>query len=763
MSETLSLRPRTAGLAITAIFGLVVLVAEPIPPVFALFLIVAGPLVAWAMTRSERFAETVRIALIDRDDEAAPTNGALPMWLGFVFVIVTLLFLEWRDPFFFTQDDNFSMGPVAIAAARGLLSGVFPTWNPSQFLGQPNSVQSIYGLTYPWTYIAFAFVHWLGHDNWFIEAFVIPHVLAGYWTTVWAARTLRVRPSLAVAASISFVLSGTVLMMSRSYSTMNPLVFWAPLLIVAAETLRRGSPALKWAAATALVVGLYCHSGNGQMWAYAVMFFGLVLLLYVFTGETNRRASSFAIAIAACFSLAISLLLIVPQLWFMQTVIREGGRGRGVFSSFQAMVLPMPLAHAEHPQFWGNPKYMASYYYAGTILTVCALAAIIVCVGVLLSCRGTKRVVVDNAWLLCALFALCIADGPSASIWRVMMHLPVFDKFTGPWKLLIFFHLFAALASVLILERLCRAGRISLRWERAVPVAVAALIALNAFYTRTAFYNYGDKPYPAMPPPLVALLHGEPLTTRGRVLPIGPYRSPRPGYALSMNLDFPSYYGVEAFAGYDPFVGNTNENLYSASRLDHDPLGAARAYGLRWILLHRSAIEKRSWRGGFPIAAEGLDDVSLGEFTRLAPHARLRLAMPLLQVWEIPGVDPMAFPDGTPSQPLPVAFDQAGVTVDVRSLRRATTIVVNVLGRRGMAGSIDGSPVELAGDDWGRCVVSVPPGASRVRIAYEPPWGTAAQASLLALLMGLILAFVSQSSGKAPATADRGAPAGERR
>jgi len=317
-----------------------------------------------------------------------------------------------------------------------------------------------------------------------------------------------------------------------------------------------------------------------------------------------------------------------------------------------------------------------------------------------------------------------------------MSHVPVLYKFAGPWKLLIYFHLFAAIAGAIVIERMLAAYGTARRIEAVILIAAAFLIFYNATNARSAFYNYGEKPYPALPPQLTALLQGDPVTMRGRVLPVAPARSQRPGFVMSMALDFPTYYGIASFDGYDPFVHDSHENRFAQKKLDRDTLAAARAYGVRWVLFHDSGIEKHT-RGVFLNPFEDVDFVLKEEAKRLRPSLRLRLVLPRMQVYELPGTDPMAFPRGEPAKPLPVVFDQAGATVDVGSLFGGGAVVVNVLNRPGMRATVDGVTAAVADDEWRRTVVNVRAGARRLRLAYEPPWRLAWLASAAALLAGL--------------------------
>lgn len=731
----MELQPRTriGILLATAAFGIVQMATDVLPLPAAVAVIVFGPAVAWGLRR-ERFAAFLRAAFGEIPG-ASRGSVAIPL-AGFALLIVALAFLELRDPYYFTEDDNFTMGPVAIAAARGFMAGEFPTWNPYQFMGQPTSVQSMYGLTYPFTYAAFAAAHWLGRDELYVELLTIGHILAGYFAMYWAARTLKVRPLLAVAATLSFVLSGAALMIARNYATMAPLYLWMPLLIVAAERVRTAA-GLKWAILTALAIGLFCHSGNGQMWVYGVLFFGLALLL-----NLESRAARW-IGVAAIWALAVSLLLIVPQLWFLRTRTPEVPSDAGIGPFWLSLILPAPLTRGGHPQPFAIAwELMTPYYYAGTILTLCTLVALVLLLAIVLHNRRFAAAIAiarQNVWLLCAGVALWMAWGRDAALWNVLEHLPILGSMGGPWKLVVYVHLFSALAGALIVERLLRAYT-PRRVEFAVVAGVLVLTAYGVHTTRGAFTDIADKPYPELPRELAALLYADPVPTRGRILSVAYTYFAEPGYVESLARNFASWYGLSNVHGYDRFVEASEANVREARQWELDPVAAARAYGVRWVILHRSALAWHRLREPFTWHP-WLEDAHAEVIERVTPHATVRLRRPNIIVWELPGADALAF-TASDRRPLAIELSQTGVAVDVTSAQGA--VVVNYLNRPGIVARVDGAPVPHGEDRWGRIVVQMPADARLLEVRYAPPWGAAAVASAITLLAGIVAAFFAR-------------------
>jgi len=737
-------RSRVAVLAATAAFGLAQLLTDAFPPQVALLILLAGPAVAYAVRRG-RGGFLNALSLTPAAASSSWNGSRAPAFVsGFAIVVAAICFLEVRDPYYFTQDDNLSMGPVVIAACRGVFEGDFPTWNPFQLLGQPTSVQSIYGLTYPLTYAVFALVRAIGHEAHWAEAFVILHILGGYVATYFAARQISVRPILAAAAGIAFVLSGTALMIARSYATMAPVLLWAPLLIILTERLRRLPVSWPWAVATAVVIGLFCHSGNAQMWVYALIFFGVAVITYTAAGEVRRESLSWVV-VAALLSLAVCVFLVIPQMWFMKSVVRTGGGGHGIAEFLPAMLLPAPLASADHPEQWGDPANMAPLYYSGTVFTAVAFAGLLAMIGALLTCRGVRRLLYDNVWLICAGLALWTAFG-TAGPWTTMSILPVLDKFNGPWKMLLFVQLLTAVGGALMLERMVSSTP-SRRAAAAIVAAVStALVVYNVTQTRSAFYDYGDDPYPALPAEMTAVLKAGDPAIQGRVLPIAPERSRAPGYVTSLMLDFPSYYEIASMDGYDPFVRSTVQFRQAWSRLMSEPRAAARAYGVRWLLIHRTAVVPPPLLPGRSrTRLEMLSNDRLQIATALSGAARMRLALPDLTLYELPPPDPLAFAPGS-RRALPVTLRQNGLDVDVRDRGPEASVIVNVLFLPGMNATVgDGRPAAITADSWGRVLVKLPDRSNQLHLRFEPPWGRAAATASCLTLLAAIVAWYARS------------------
>ena len=266
------------------------------------------------------------------DESAAPEAGSRSrsaFWLVAAFLVLAIcgVVLENLESYYFTQDDNYSQFfPGMLAGCRAAFAGTFPNWNPHQFLGAPLAEVGTYALTYPPTYLSYALATYvLGDELATVEVFCWMHVVAGLAASFWLGRRLGLPASLSAAMSLSFVLSGYALIGGRSWFYMVPTFAFAPLLGVSLHSLTRRDPTWRWLVGTGVVIGLYFHAGNAQMWAYGVSFYCLALGWCTLAGAIPWRRMFRSLAVLAV-GLGVAAPLLVPQFLGIRGLDRKIGR-----------------------------------------------------------------------------------------------------------------------------------------------------------------------------------------------------------------------------------------------------------------------------------------------------------------------------------------------------------------------------------------------------------------------------------------------------
>jgi len=649
-------------------------------------------------------------------------------WLlaGGGVLAAAIVIVESIQPMYFSQGDVTTTElPHMLQGCRGVFAGVFPEWNACQLLGEPTTASGYLSLLYPPTYLAYLLA-WrvLGNENVTMEVFTILHLLAGYLVTYWVARKLGVRPAIAAVASLSVVLSGYSLIGGRSWHAVAPILVWMPLMIASLIHLERGPVGWKWALLTAAAMAMFFYVGFTQFWGFAMMFWLVAAVVLVLTRRAPPRRAMWA-APAMLIAIGLSSPLLLAQQRLAADVEPEVIRTNGIEVGLAGMVAPYPLSSAPHPNGWGNVgvQYMTEIYYSGTLFCVVTFAAF----GALMAYRWSRRLIGQNVWLVCAAIAMLLALGKSGLLWPLITELPMVSKMrNNPFRMLVFFNLFAALGGAVIVERWLAQLRRPRAWAAGLALTVSALLLYHSFLARPSFCSFGDAPYPKLPGEM-SMLDSTRTDRPQRIIPFGWQWTEAKGLALSMIHSFPTAYSILSFDGYNPVIETKPRYRECIKRLWRDPVAAARAYGVKWILLSRVPTPQAALANARPELAPALK--------ALYEASRQVAVLPEVEVRELDAPSPLAFDPAQPQQALPIRFNAAGADVDV-SGAKGGSVVVNVLYWPEMVARADGREIAAGPDQWGRTVVSLAAPALALELRYRTPWMIGILAGAIMILAG---------------------------
>ena len=660
-------------------------------------------------------------------------RGAVWLGLGLAATVGAWVIMEARDPYFFTQDDSFCQGlPVILQGCRSFFSGVFPQWNPYQLVGAPTSCLGVYGLTYPPTYLAYAVSRFgLGNEYYTLEVLALLHLVGGYVAMYWAARTWGMAAPLAMAAGLSYALSGYGLIAGRSWCNMLNVMAWIPVVFGAAGVLKSRPVTWKWAVGTGLAIGLFFHAGFVQVWVYVLAFLALVLGALVLSGALPVRRALWAVP-AFLVGIAVAAPLLYVQMHFASGTMRAHTSGGIMSKGLLAMLLPPPLVQEASRMGYKFGKYMQAYY-SGTLF--CAVGALTL--AGLTAARWSKKVIAGNIWLFCAVLALVLAFGDKAYLWPALCKRPWLGKFKNAERFLALFNGFIALGGGIALQRVMAGTTRARVWAGAAAACVAVLMLYHVSLGLPAFWVAGDKPYPALPASLEAMRATDDTPTPQRAATLMPMhsvpkRSMATGYPLGLEQNFASAYSILTFNGYDPLVWNhafsrryfaqalgPHKSLWSdfsgavAVEAAHRP-ALCKAYGIRWLVLFHEFV---------PLLAPHYPELKESQADTVC-------------VATVDGVSPLAFAEERPEGAFPIRFSGRGAVVDVSALPQGGPFIVNILAWPDLNVYADGRAIPFAPDKWGRVRVDLPSGVARLEARYSPPWAKG-------IALGLLLASVA--------------------
>jgi hypothetical protein len=686
---------------------------------------IAGALLLIAAAQRWRLSPDMG-AMVLLDSPLQPQiSAASRLWwpiAGLAGMVGALIFLEVRQPYYFSQDDNLSQFlPTMLQALRSWAAGVFPTWNPYQLLGSPTTSVGTYSLTYPPTWFSYWFAtHVLGNEYATIEVFAFLHLLAAYAIIYWVVRREGCRPSLATLAALCCVLSGYALIVGRSWYYIIPVFVWAPLLLICFQQLRRKPVTWKWTLGCGLVVGAFAHAGNVQMWAYTILLLAFAWAVLLWTRVIPLR-SLWPLSAALLLGLALAAPLLVPQVLATRNVDRAR-MDNGAAGNLPTLFVPVTVVHTESPFASGTfyKEYTGQLAYSGTIFCLSGAALLLL----LILLRWQRPVLAQNVWFLCALLSLLFALGNVGLIWILLSRVPGFDRFRLPFKFLELFNIFMAVAGAIVWERLLRRWRLGTRGELGIAMAVAALLGYHCALALPSFCSFGFKPYPPLDPGVAQ--HAKASSTRGivKILPLGPFRSTDADFMQSLKMQLPSLFGVFSVDGYDPLVSEDPTSLRIRNSLADPTMKLEQAawlheYGVGYVLTYDEPWPK--W----------LDVASTPVYR--SEH---------LTLWQLAPPRPMAWADLDESHPLPVTFDGAGADLDTSSLKEPDWVTLNMFRRPEIVARNAGHELSVASDSWHRIRIQVPAGTIHVRVSFLPAWNLGFVAAGVLLLAALLAGWI---------------------
>lgn len=650
-----------------------------------------------------------------------PAAGRDWVWLlaGLAVLTGVGVILEVREPCYFTQDDNFAQFlPQILYGCEALSAGVFPNWNPLQYLGAPLAEVGTYALTYPVTYLSYAAARFgLGNKYLTLEVFCWLHLLAGYLACFWLGRQLRLAAPLASALGLCLALSGFALIAGRSWYYMTPVFVWAPLLLVALLKLQSGPPTWRWTLGTGLVIGLFFHAGNAQMWLYALGF-GALFGLWSCLARLMPWSRLLTALPAGLIGVGIAAVLVVPQLNATRDMKRVGGEGADISEGLLAVFIPYPMPIVAYPEIKRadtDPEHFAEFYYAGSVFSLVWLAALLAPAVY----AGTGRILWRSPLLALSILALLLALGRVGGLWTFQSWLPILKQFNHPLKFLAFFHLFSCAIGALVLNQGLSQTAAPRRWSSVCFLVVAGLLLYHAWWARSALYLYGERPYPPLTEGLAELGQGG--LQPPRFLPLTTERSHRTDYVAGLQHNFPTVYGLASIVGYDPIVedGWVYQRVLGALR--GNALKTARLHGVTHLVLHKEvadAVAGRDWASKEWLSIHRWNGPLIAYCAQRQPV----LDTESIRVFELDGTAPLAFPANQEQRALPVRLVPSGVDVDVSGLGEDQDVIVNFLWRPGIRVYADGVLVPSRADFDQRIQVAVKAGTRQLAVRYESPW-----------------------------------------
>lgn len=478
------------------------------------------------------------------------------IWTVSVFVVLILLFKEWTNPFFFTQDDNHTaFFPKILVWLRSLFNGEFPFIDNYQFFGAPLFESGIFAVMDPLMIFSYVIAKFfLNNEYATLEIYIVFCTLIGSVFLGYSLKQLKIDALIGAAAILSFSLLGYFLIIGKSWYYVYSIVCYLPILLYFFVLAISGRLSWLWFLSLGIFRGLFFFAGNAQFFLYGA-FMELVSYFYAAFGLKDGKKIFLHYFCSLILTFGVVLPLLVPQLYNAREVFRSvepivsGGLGEVTpFDAFVFSSIPyFTFINKFVSDVSSDQLFMLNMYHIGVIWMICFF------LGLASYFRLGKIKFIPI--LILAIFLLLLSAGPVSLIYPLKYFIPVLNKMQKAFKL----YPFAAFAIIVY-------GALTLNYIRRIrvfrhvliyPVVFSVLVtlAMTMFGADVVYYRYADKPYPKLTPGIAKNIEKNDI-----VFSFAPWRYPGESFVSTLGLNYSCLYDIMSANIFDPFF---------ATRLDH--------------------------------------------------------------------------------------------------------------------------------------------------------------------------------------------------
>lgn len=670
----------------------------------------------------------------------------MPFFLA-VLTISMLCLIEVRHPYFFLKDDSMVLSlPLYVHNLRALMGGEFPQFNFHQYLGMPvgNQSNSYYAINYLALVLSKAT---LGHYFGTMEYLAVLHLVAAALGFYFLMRNFEIREICCCTGAIAWTFSAFVMTVGNSWIQVVCYAAYLPWILLYSIRLVHGFTKKDFTILVILRVGAL-FVGHPQYFWY-VMTFDFITALSVWIAVARTRPTD---APAGVFdAVPVRLGLVTFLWWYLCSCIITAGIAlpmvlqtlrEAAASESRSRTLPweMYISGSYDLKLWlrGLVAPFADVQFATwndlhfiSHIGYLPIAFIIVA---LISVRTSKNGTYISLFSGLAFGSLLWAGGTVVT--GLFYYLPVYNKFTTPFKLAFFTSFFLVVVSTfgadIVYEKILhKFGRspASRFFKVLLALLAANFLILYMALPQHAFMKFTDKI--PLEEPLRRMLN----ENGGRIVSAGPdikwngakavpgFSAPLLGYNYATLWGLyhsGGYWGLVSRNNFSATLGMTNSSIFNLPAdipfsVPPDTLEHYREWGVTWYL-----VDSR-----IPLPADN-------DF-KLVHSDQLRNLL-----YDGGGRPMFYWPDSHGVSGLAHRFKINSVRVDTERGVDAQ-LVVNVLYHPFFSATLDGVGVPVAQTPKGQMLLTIPKGRHSVVISYSDPYFV--YGSLFSL--GLIMLFAA--------------------
>ena len=618
------------------------------------------------------------------------------------------------------------------------VDGILPEINPYKYMGSPTAAAGVYSLTYPITYLSYAFSKFvLKQEYATIDVFCIFHLALAYFTAYFAAKVNHVKTSLCMVFALFYSLSGFSLVAVRSWYYMTPITAFAPLFVISLNYLKEKGVNFKWIILTGCLIGVTAYAGNIQMLAYMCLFFILAVVIFFLTQTINKFnfMSSFLPFILGA---AIAFPLIFVSLDLLKDVVRNHGNTDSIcYEYFYTMFVPyFALPNKDFTLAESFLNNYGQFFYSGSLFVIISF------MGVFFAVVTPKRdgfswssLVSCNIYILLGLIALILSFGDYGLLWNILHSLPFFNKFICPEKMMLFINLFLNLGGVIILNRFFakRKGHL----EKGLLLFLLIVLFLHLKYSTQAFFKYDVYPYPDFG----QIERAIPDIKQHRIYSVSPRRSESKSYLFALNNDIPSVSGIMSVCGYDSKLEDIlpeNLGLYTILCSDNSAYDSEKASSAFLInYLGQMGVK-------YVIYME-----SESQLAKSFPSSDYKLVYELdnIKYYSLKNYYPLSYIEVS-KKTLPILYNSKGAVVDASEVEAGQSVIINMIWHKNYKAYAGNKEVPVHRDSYGRIRIILPEKVEKIVLKYTSPWGVGFIISLILFILFIISLIVYKLKNK---------------
>jgi len=664
-----------------------------------------------------------------------------------LLVLTVLLFIEYKHPYFFLQDDNRdSYLPYFVHNFRSLLNGELALYNFHQFLGIPALSQGQIGTLYPLTYFAVFLSDFIfGHYFAAVDIQVILHLMIGALGFYSFIEFLEKDYRAAFFGGMTWSLSSYIIYASNSWIIVAAVAAYFPWMLLFTFRLYK-NPSLREMICAVAVRLLLFYSGHIQYFICSVLFEFITIILYAVSdsrpGEKKVKTLKFLIKYIEgyIYVLIFSLPLLLPM-WHHVTIsaVRSGKLPFEVFVS-QHFPMDQLAKGLLYPFLQANEHTYASFRNMLNLSHIGYLTVLILIMGLV------DKFIIKSQKTEFKSMELSIFIRPAilAFLWStnwvfnlLIYTIPVLNRFRWPFKVVFYLDFYLIVIAVLVFARLVK----KISWKaKTINLIFYLMIGIQIFnfvflYTVAEYKDFGE--HHGDPIPLEEKLQNK--LVGGRIISMGfdiwsPTSENNHAYltAPTLGFNYATLWGLDYFAGYDVMLSPANLEAslglnFTGIMSDHDqiPVDDFRMASVKWYNVPKNKVDEYTQKLGPYDIVKKYEDENRVVFVDSK-------AYPMI-----------FFPNGdkVESEDYHVTANTIELSIDQK---HTANIIFNNIYNPFFEGYIDGEKAKLTSLNDIHFSILVPKGKHHIVIRYRDPYFTRGIYIVSAFLIAIMVNWLAR-------------------